>query len=123
MKINLVNLGLDEFFDRKSAILYVLFSALTEIGHSTAISHNHIERSALNIIIGSDIICGETSALNSLLNSGVDYAIFEVENFSGTTINYRNEQLLEALAIAAERGDSASSSRRTLLAQHEQSLH
>ena len=91
MRINLVNLGLDEFFDRKSDIIYVLFSALTEIGHSTSISHNHIEGSALNIIIGSDIICGEPAALNSLLNSGADYAIFEVENFNGKTINYRKE--------------------------------
>ena len=90
MRINLVNLGLDEFFDRKSDIIYVLFSALTEIGHSTSISHNHIEGSALNIIIGSDIICGEPTALNSLLNSGADFAIFEVENFNGRTINYRN---------------------------------
>lgn len=89
MRINLVNLGLDELFNRKSDIIYVLFSALTEIGHSTSISHNLIEGSALNIIIGSDIICGEPAALNSLLNSGADYAIFEVENFNGTTINYR----------------------------------
>jgi hypothetical protein len=89
VRINLVNLGLDEFFDRKSDIIYVLFSALSEIGHSTSISHNHIEGSALNIIIGSDIICGEPNALHSLLHSGADYAIFEVENFNGTTINYR----------------------------------
>ena len=91
MRINIVNLGLDEFFDRKSDIIYILFSALTELGHKTSISHNHIEGSALNIIIGSDIICGEPNALNSLLNSGADYAIFEVENFNGRTINYRKD--------------------------------
>ena len=89
MRINIVNLGLDEFFDRKSDIIYVLFSALTEMGHSTSISHNHIDGSALNIIIGSDIICGDPNALNSLIKSGADYAIFEVENFNGKTINYR----------------------------------
>ena len=89
MRINLVNLGLNEFFDRKSDIIYVLFSALTELGHTTSISHNQIEGSALNIIIGSDIICGEPNALKALLNSSADYAIFEVENFNGKTINYR----------------------------------
>ncbi|WP_443645119.1 hypothetical protein [Candidatus Ponderosibacter sp. Uisw_141_02] len=91
MRINLVNLGLDEFFDRKSDIIYVLFSALTDMGHSTSISHNHVEGSTLNIIIGSDIICGEPNALNSLLDSGADFAIFEVENFNGRTINYRKK--------------------------------
>ena len=89
MRINIVHLGLEEFFDRKSDIIYPLFSALTEIGHNTSISHNHIERSALNILIGSDIICREPDTLNSLLNSGEDYAICEVENFNGTTINFR----------------------------------
>ena len=91
MRINIVNLGLGEFFDCKSDIIYVLFSALTEIGHSTSISHNNIEGSALNIIIGSDIICGDPAALNSLLNSGADYAIFELENFNGIRINYRKK--------------------------------
>ena len=91
------------FFDRKSDIIYVLFSALTEMGHSTSISHNHIEGSALNIIIGSDIICGEPNALNSLLNSGADYAIFEVENFNGSTINYRKNFDLKGYAVLLEK--------------------
>ena len=103
MRINIANLGLDEFFDRKSDIIYVLFSALTEMGHSTSISHNHIEGSALNIIIGSDIICGEPNALNSLLNSGADYAIFEVENFNGSTINYRKNFDLKGYAVLLEK--------------------
>lgn len=91
MRINIVHLGLEEFFDRKSDIIYVLFSALTEIGYSTSISHNQIERSALNILIGSDIVCGDPNSLNSLISSGEDYAIFEVENFNGKTINFRND--------------------------------
>ena len=103
MRINIVNLGLEEFFDRKSDIIYPLFSALTEIGHNTSISHNHIERSALNILIGSDIICGEPDTLNSLLNSGEDYAICEVENFNGTTINFRKNFDLNGYATLLEK--------------------
>lgn len=89
MRINIVHLGVEKFFDHKSDIIYPLFSALTEIGHNTSISHNHIDRSALNILIGSDIICGDPVILNSLLGSGEDYAIFEVENFNGAAINFR----------------------------------
>ena len=63
MRINIVHLGVEKFFDHKSDIIYPLFSALTEIGHNTSISHNHIDRSALNILIGSDIICGDPSYL------------------------------------------------------------
>lgn len=89
MKINIVHLGPNEFFDRKSDIIYPLFSALTDLGHNASVSHNLIEKSALNIIIGSDIISPEPNALKALFDSKADYAIFEVENFNGSTINYR----------------------------------
>lgn len=91
MRINIAHLGLPEFFDRKSDIIYVLFCALEQMGHNTSITHNKIERSALNIIVGSDIICNQKKALLDLINSKCDYAIFEVENFSGKTINYRRD--------------------------------
>lgn len=89
MRINIVNLGLPEFFDRKSDILYVLCNALSDMGHESSISHNKFERVGLNIVVGSDIICGEPRALKALLDSKCDFAIFEVENFNGKTINYR----------------------------------
>ena len=66
-------------------------------------SHNHSERSGLNIIIGSDIICGKPDQLNSLLSSGADFAIFEVENFNGTTINFRKNFDLNGYATLLEK--------------------
>lgn len=103
MRINILHLGLNEFFDRKSDIIYGLFNALRSLGHETTIGHNLVERSALNLIVGSDIICGERSALQNLLENNVDYAVFEVENFNGKTINYRKDFDLEGYRLLLEK--------------------
>jgi hypothetical protein len=95
MKLSILNLGLPEFFDRKSDIIYGLFHAFNDLGFNTVIEHNQINCKSLNIVIGSDIIAGDANAVQQLRQHGIDYAIYEVENFNGNTINYRTEFNLE----------------------------
>ena len=90
MNIHIANLGLPEFFDRKSDIIYGLYHALSSLGHEVTLGHNSLETKMLNIIIGSDIIAGDRDATHSLQKNGCDYVIYEVENYNGTTINYRD---------------------------------
>ena len=95
MKLTIAHLGLPEFFDRKSDIVYGLFNAFNDLGYNTVIEHNQISFKSLNILIGSDIIAGDKNAVRLLMQPGVDYGIYEVENFNGTTINYRSNFDLE----------------------------
>ena len=88
MRVNIVNLGLSEFFDRKSDIIYGLFHALSSLGYETAISHNSLKASDLNLIIGSDVAAGDAGAVQQI-SKNIDYIIYEVENFNGKTVNYR----------------------------------
>lgn len=90
MKIHIANLGLPEFFDRKSDIIYGLYHALQSLGHNVTLGHNSLETKVLNLIIGSDIISGDTDATLSLRKNGCDYVIYEVENYNGATVNYRD---------------------------------
>ena len=94
MKIHIANLGLLEFFDRKSDIIYGLYHSLRSLGHEVTLGQNRLETKALNIIIGSDIIAGDTDATLCLQNK-CDYIVYEVENYNGSTINYRNKFDLE----------------------------
>ena len=95
MKLSISNLRLPEFFDRKSDIIYGLFHAFNDLGYNTVIEHNQINCKALNIVIGSDVIAGDANAVRQLRQPGIDYAIYEVENFNGNTINYRHDFNLE----------------------------
>ena len=90
MKLHIANLGLAEFFDRKSDIIYGLYHALQSLGHDVTLGHNSLETKTVNIIIGSDIIAGDTEATLSLMKNGCDYVIYEVENYNGSTVNYRD---------------------------------
>ena len=99
MKINILNVGLAEFFDRKCDIVYGLYHALNDLGHQVTITHNVIERSALNLLVGSDILCGDLDLVKLMTSSGVDYAVYEVENFNGQTINYRERFNLDLYSL------------------------
>jgi hypothetical protein len=89
MRVNILHLGPAEFFDRKSDIIYGLFHAITDLGHEVTIGHHQIRQNCLNLIVGSDVAAYSANAINKLESSLVDCAIYEVENFNGTTINYR----------------------------------
>ncbi len=95
MKIHIANLGLQEFFDRKSDIIYGLYHALRSLGHEVTLGQNTIETKVLNVIIGSDIIAGDTDATLSLTQNNCDYVIYEVENYNGKTVNYRDKFNIE----------------------------
>lgn len=88
MKINIVHLGLPDFFLRKSDIIYGLYHALQSLGYDTTITHNQLNGKSMNLIIGSDIVSSDPSAIQQLIRADFDYAVFEVENFNGSTINY-----------------------------------
>jgi len=90
-KINIANIGLNEFFDRKSDIVYGLFHALSDLGYDVIVTHNSLSAKCYNLIIGSDILAGDESAVNNIIHSKFDYAIYEVENFNGKTVNYRRK--------------------------------
>jgi hypothetical protein len=94
-RIHIVNLGMSGFFDRKSDILYGLYHALQHLGNNVTIGQNTFERSALNLLIGSDIICNDLDAIHSVLKNNIDYIVYEVENFNGSTINYRQNLNLD----------------------------
>ena len=87
-KINILHLGLTEFFDRKSDIVYGLFHALNSLGHDTTITHNEFQKNRLNLIIGSDILSANMDAIHQIIKSETDYVIYEVENFNGQSINF-----------------------------------
>ena len=95
MKIHIANLGLAEFFDRKSDIIYGLYHSLKSLGHEVTLGQNTLETKVLNVIIGSDIIAGDTDAVLSLARNECDYTIYEVENYNGVTVNYRDNFNLE----------------------------
>jgi hypothetical protein len=90
-KINIVHLGPSEFFDRKSDIIYGLYHALRSIGFDTSITQNQFNGESLNLLIGSDVIAGDYNAVSQLFSSQIDYAIYEVENYNGKTVNYRTQ--------------------------------
>lgn len=96
MNINIVNIGMAQQFDRKSDIVYGLFHAFKTLGHTPTISNNSFTRGKLNLIIGSDILVGSKQACESLFENQIPFAIYEVENFNGTTINYRKNFDIEA---------------------------
>lgn len=94
MKINIANIGPKDYFDRKSDIIYGLFHALNSIGHETSIIQNQLAK-GLNLIIGSDVLAGDESAVQQLISLNTDYVIYEVENFTGSTVNYYKNFKLE----------------------------
>lgn len=94
-KINIAHIGLNEFFDRKSDIIYGLFHALSDLGYEVIVTHNSLSAKYYNLIIGSDILAGDESSVNNIIHSKFDYAIYEVENFNGKTVNYRREFNIE----------------------------
>jgi hypothetical protein len=95
MKIHIANFGLAALFDRKSDIIYGLYHSLKSLSHEVTLGQNTLETKALNLIIGSDIIAGDTDAILTLIRSKCDYTIYEVENYNGVTINYRDNFNLE----------------------------
>jgi len=96
MNVNIVNIGMTAQFDRKCDIVYGLFHAFKTLGHTPTISHNSFSKDKLNLIIGSDLLVGSKQACESLSENQIPFAIYEVENFNGTTINYRKTFDIEA---------------------------
>lgn len=95
MRVNITHIGLNDFFLRKSDIIYGLYHALSDLGYDTVVSHNQFDRRALNLIIGSDIVTDEALAIKQIIAQRVDYAVYEVENFNGSTVNYQSSFSLD----------------------------
>ena len=91
MKINITNLGPKEWVDFKADISFGLLSALRSIGHDVTMTTNYFEKTALNMVVGSDFLSGMPNILQPLIRSRYDYAVFEVEAFDGATVNQRQD--------------------------------
>ncbi|MBE9639943.1 hypothetical protein [Salipiger mangrovisoli] len=89
MKINVCHIGNREWLDFKADIAYGLLFALEELGHDVVMRINNFEQNRLNIIIGADFLAASEDTVRQIRGSTIDYAIFEVENFDGATINQR----------------------------------
>lgn len=91
MKIHICNIGPPDIFDRKSDIIFGLLHALESLGHNASVGSNIFDPSSINIVIGSDLICGGDNVMNFLKKASIEYVVYEVENFNGQTINYRKD--------------------------------
>jgi hypothetical protein len=89
MKINIAHVGSDEWFNFKSEIIYGLFHSCSALGHDVIITHNQLDKSRLNILIGADWLA-KPEYIQFIKENNLDYFIYEVEAVAGGTINYRN---------------------------------
>ena len=94
MKINIANIGPKEWVDFKSDISFGLYYALKSLGHDVSIGFNGIDTTALNLIIGSDILVNLNDFLTDITRTKIDYMIYEVESFDGKTVNDRTAFML-----------------------------
>lgn len=90
MKINIANIGTKEWLDFKADITFGLYWGFKEIGFDVSISLNEFRQDVLNILVGSDFLAETDSNTLALLGAKVEYIVYEVEAFDGTTINGRN---------------------------------
>ena len=89
MKLNICNIGNKEWLDFKADISFGLFHSLKDLGHDVTISVNFFYVDRLNIVIGADFFAENEKNIQQLINSKIEYVIYEVENFDGKTINNR----------------------------------
>jgi hypothetical protein len=88
MKLNISHLGSNDWFNYKSEIIYGLFHAFSKLGHDVTILHNNFSTDRHNILIGADWLANEKNT-QALIQTKIDYSIFEVEAFDGKSINHR----------------------------------
>jgi hypothetical protein len=88
-KVTIVHIGSSEWFNYKEEIIFGLYHALRSVGHDVQIKHNQVDGNTINIIIGGDWL-SQDEKFQQFIESKIQYYIFEVENFDGTTINNRN---------------------------------
>ena len=88
MRINLLHVGNNQWFDYKSDIISGLCSALFELGHDVVVTHNRADPAHFNVVIGADWV--QTAELVShFCNLPRGFAIFEIEHLRGQTVNNR----------------------------------
>lgn len=91
MKINICNVGTKEWLDFKADISYGLFYSLIDLGHDVTMSINHFDSNRLNLVIGADFLAENEKNVQEIIESNIEYFIYEVENFDGLTINNRKD--------------------------------
>ncbi len=88
MRINIVHVGSVQWFNFKSDIISGLYCALCDLGHEVAVTHNRVDPSQFNIIIGADWV--QTKELVAqFANIPGGFAIFEIEHLRDSTVNNR----------------------------------
>jgi hypothetical protein len=104
MDFCIAHFGTPDWFNYKTEIIYGLYHSLTRLGHDVVIKHNDMDAYRKNIIIGADWLA-QTEVVQNLLDSQINYTIFEVEAFDGRTINHRedfNSQAYLMLILGAD---------------------
>ena len=88
MRVNIVHIGSNDWFNFKSDIISGLYSALVDLGLDVLISHNQIPTAGFNVVVGADWI--QSRDLMALFQkSSGGFAIFEIEHLMNDTINGR----------------------------------
>lgn len=88
VKINIAHVGSSEWFNFKSEIVYGLYHSLLKLGHEVSVTQNQFMTGYHNLVVGADWLT-ESSHLQSIRDTGVEYSIYDVERFDGWTINGR----------------------------------
>jgi hypothetical protein len=108
MRLNVCNLGDDDWFNYKSDIVFGLGHALQTVGHDTTIAHNRPAADRLNVLVGTDQVPLDRGLADlftrNLASPAFEYCVFETEVFNGRTLNLREnfdvDLYLELLAGA-----------------------
>lgn len=102
MKINIANIGTLEWLNFKSDISYGLYHGLSALGHDVGMTINEFASDRLNLIIGADFIVTRDDLIEAL-KPGIDFAIYEVEYFNGSSINFRHFFKIDAYGDLVQR--------------------
>lgn len=88
MLINIAHLGSDPWFNYKSDIISGLYCALVGLGHDVVVTHNRIDPSRFNILLGADWV-QSTALVQQFREIPRGFAVFEVEHLKNDTVNSR----------------------------------
>ncbi|MFC1680338.1 hypothetical protein ACFL1S_00875 [Pseudomonadota bacterium] len=93
VKFALVHLGDAKFLELKRDIILGLYHTLRALGHDVFISHNMLDKSRLNLLVGLDITSPDVRT--KLRNSGIAYWVYETEIIHAGQLNFRPHALMD----------------------------
>ena len=103
MKINICNIGNKEWLDFKADISFGMFYSLLDLGYDVTMSINDFSNDRLNIVIGAESLVNNSENIRNILDSKIEYVLYEIENFDGFSINGREDFNAEGYKLLIER--------------------